>query len=666
MIFTERLDALVSMRESLPHVREIELKRIIDREPRLADSIGVFGRKILLASGSRETSLTILHDYMWSILITLWDGKHLTRSADVIDMYADMNTIADENGKMSADKQLRSALGLINSLKSEVSRLRMALQIRDGTHCYLIESFLHIDIPPPTQSDEITLVQCELVDECAGEQVSSSDHQIMTDRCVVVDTLVGDTHTVFDSFVITDADPRLATNNSEAFTDGMCLVDELVGDHLNTSDSQVATDNLTRPVLSIQSLPSVTLSPLVTRRRELSIRQFQAANIVPDHLEMDELEQKDRDHKNRIDQLVQEMSEKQAVILTLNREVDRLDTIAKQTLILLERPRPFTGVSQSFEELSIRPMELPRMVDDATSQLTFLRNQETGMTPIEVISAIEQVPESAQVTPAEPVVDTKEMTRLRVELTQLHRVLGEFTQIGEEKRRRLTMCQFELDTDIHPFDVQSCGAETSGPGLIAGSDEVSQTVQKMGQFDEIEKLLEIEKEKTRKAIAETEKIKACLSELQKQLAALQELLREAGVTDEQISAAMTASGLKTILESSGNTVFDRLYKDAVDRMVRMSKIRHVVHEMEARHLERRLLGRSNSGMIVSAREHHGARHTEQILRNPGRRLSNRFLGGGYRANWRGSLNSYLGMRPHSAEPLITRKHTHSHQQTAHQ
>ncbi len=177
---------------------------------------------------------------------------------------------------------------------------------------------------------------------------------------------------------------------------------------------------------------------------------------------------------------------------------------------------------------------------------------------------------------------------------------------------------------------------------------------------DVEALLNVEREKTKKAMEETQMARSCLNELERQLATLQQLLRNSGVKEEQINSAMNKSGLTKLLESSRVGVFERLYRDAVERMVKMNKIRQLVHEIESKELERKLIGiNSNPSLQYSTETTTPFLHHDRILRNSsGHAQPHKYLGGGYQANWNGSIFLYFNRgRYHSAEPTVNRTFT---------
>jgi hypothetical protein len=94
------------------------------------------------------------------------------------------------------------------------------------------------------------------------------------------------------------------------------------------------------------------------------------------------------------------------------------------------------------------------------------------------------------------------------------------------------------------------------------------------------RMIEDERTKASLAIEETRKVKICLGELERQIAALQHQLRQAGVEQHHIESALTRSGLVHLVQSNRVGVFERLYQDALDRMVKMDKIRERFRDIQ--------------------------------------------------------------------------------------
>ena len=89
-------------------------------------------------------------------------------------------------------------------------------------------------------------------------------------------------------------------------------------------------------------------------------------------------------------------------------------------------------------------------------------------------------------------------------------------------------------------------------------------------------------------IEETRKVKIGLGELERQIAALQHQLRQSGVKQEHIESALASSGLVHLVQANRVGVFERLYQDALERMVKMEKIRERFKQIQQREYERKM------------------------------------------------------------------------------
>jgi hypothetical protein len=101
-------------------------------------------------------------------------------------------------------------------------------------------------------------------------------------------------------------------------------------------------------------------------------------------------------------------------------------------------------------------------------------------------------------------------------------------------------------------------------------------------------MLEEERGCAEAAMRETEKTKISLGQLEKKLVMLQLQLKRSGVKEAHIKSALTRSGLTGFMRENRAGVFERLYKDAFDRVIRMQRIREKIHQAQWREFNARV------------------------------------------------------------------------------
>ena len=144
-------------------------------------------------------------------------------------------------------------------------------------------------------------------------------------------------------------------------------------------------------------------------------------------------------------------------------------------------------------------------------------------------------------------------------------------------------------------------------------------------------MLKQERQRSTAAIEETKKAKVCLGELERQLASLQHQLRRSGVKQEHIHAALTNSGLVRLMKVNRVGVFERLYHDAVERMIKMDKIRVKVHEIEEKNFVRKMQGAVQPTLSLF-----GLSGKEKLVSSP--RFNHFHHGSGYQPHhWNGPI-----------------------------
>jgi hypothetical protein len=381
----------ISMHKSFPHFREIELAKLLESEPLLADSICDYGHKFVVASGNRNLILTFLEEFLWGILIKLWDSGHLDQSPGAKKLSgADTGKSVEIALK---DKQLKSAQDVIKSLRSEISRLNRQRQIERAASIAQVVS-------APTDTAHASFV----VDAIEGTHESGP-----------LDTPPNDTEEESDFFVevgiCTDPEPVVVLQRCEVTTETdpdpletecanlRLMIAKAEADLRASTESVSGGDSEDRPLPSETDV-FVTESPRVALLRTrteavfeqvnptmpvdestggssplVSTERSRLADLKARELEL--MREREIADEMRIEELLREIVEKDEIIKTFNDELDRVRS----------RPLPFAAPVTQFDETDTLTAHSVsgRIVEERLLEIHELRDENSRLTNLVLV-----------------------------------------------------------------------------------------------------------------------------------------------------------------------------------------------------------------------------------------------------------------------------------------
>ena len=639
-----RLIALVKMHQTMPHIREVELSKLMDSEPQLVDAVCYFSQKLVASSGNRNITVTILQDLLWTILGTLWDNDILVRKRDIVvknddpmqgSVTASRASTAGE--LLSKEKQLKNAIETIKTLKAEVARLsklpkskaragegeeaiarrRSTLALTSRDPMPVEETVVPVTIEEGTEVAEAVMSVSNNIDAVFDDTVAVERGVLSLDQFSLM-LEAEETPDMGAQVESTNTDP-LPPNNLQAELDAVRIQMRLLeaenrrlkSDAMSAPSTAPATADIgdrrsshlsfrpvATPTIAEQETVNVdtdyrspVMSPtrvaLIRKRSSLAIESVLGsprAEVLEDishrssknsskstarveammREEVTLMKQREAEDEVRINELLRELIEKDEMIATLSREVDRGHIVRD----------PHEEVPASARVAVI--------MDERMSELTEMRVQNEQLKVImaaldaERNSLIERVDILQQSAPPAVAISRRQSRAATI---------SEMVETEPTVSSRVTPSLSGANMVDSPTQTLTILPILSVVKL-SGIEVISEAVEPMGR-EEIEAQLEAEKANTANAIAETQRVKVCLSELERQLASMQFQLRKSGVKHEHIVQAMAHSGLTQFMRANRTGVFERLYQDALNRMIKMEKIREKVRIIESKEYMRK-------------------------------------------------------------------------------
>jgi hypothetical protein len=555
MNFAQRIDASIESTHSFPTLRELELRKLILEDSALVDAIKLFAFKVSHVQGNMNAVLNLANNLLWDLMTVMWDNDYLISKKRLmhilhgnLDIEPGRPSAAEELLRMK-DLELRSAADNIKSLQQQLIDMQK------------------ITLQP------IGVLSCERIDVCnLLKQMGTS----LTQESMSAIKLPEDTHTSTDSSVresgvIAHASIKCAASRAES-----------LGTHLESRSSQLrshqgssnrtASDSFT--ILEEASIVT-PLTPLaevdcfsstLERETESATLSDAETRVATSHLsrsdelrleEVQLMKQRERDDEFRINELLSEIVEKDEIISVITDELKRVSA----------RVREFgTSPRRSTAPNSRRASDVDMLLGTkvSTTVANALKEREAEL--------IEYRTQNEALRMHVADLESYESGRFRIYDMRRPHMVDNLCQVT-------TRCLESVECDIFgtPPRPEPCFIQTKGDILeITASEKIS----------ELEcallKSIDEERKRTSDAMEETKRVKYCLNELERQLAALQFQLRRSGVKQEHIRKALAKSGLTTLMQASRSAVFERLYRDAVDRMKRMELVRQQVTEIQAR------------------------------------------------------------------------------------
>ena len=637
-----RLEALLKAQDSLPFMREIELTKLVHTEPRIIDALCFFTDKLYKAPGNRSYMMTTCQDFVWTVLSALWDMGVISKKLDTLKQGEDAKPNHQSHpvgfeisGELlSKEKQIRSQNETIKTLKNDVSRLTKQLKARERameqsaaptrTSIVEIPVISTEDVPVIPSPEPVNLLEAPDQERTILETPAFFDAMVMTDdqpdMCLEVSREVENLNMLLQAATEENARLRSEINRERSSTAPTTVPGGV--EPILMSDLEPLTPTRVNLLRKRSSMAMELIFPSASPHDEpieegieTSARLMQTQRSAPsgkstarlDALKFEEFElmkQREVEDELRMNDLLRQVIEKDEIIESLSREVERLgnnDSVSSS--------RRAATTSNAYREHE-----------------TLLDTRTTDQSVVAILDE-----------------RLCEVTELRSENDQLRLILMQFEQERIEFTSRIQFLEDNqfLQSDRPPVSSNPDSFRAVSEALsvipMEGTDALCQAeipvnlawsrsdyIILTGVTDEPssqtkwQQLLDAERVKTSQALDETRRVKMCLGELERQLTSMRLQLQKAGVKNEHIQAAMNHSGLTTLLLNARVGVFERLYQDALDRIARMNRIREQVHIIESREYIRKQTASTNeAGHLFEFRWDSSDRHiTTQHQRLP--------------------------------------------------
>ena len=598
-----RTDVYTRAVAELPHVRDVELDDILDTNQPIRDILHLCAHKVSLVRGNKHATLTVIQDMIWAVLSTLWDQDLLMKKHEILKLIKSNDNPSDEIASLRfklamRDKELKNAFEAMQNLEMQSRHPELS--------CCSLESWDTVGV-------------CEAGKLTYDVMVGKEPNQLVisSSQCVELHGLQPTTN---NEGLLTQIGSLQAENQRLSGT----TTESSGGSGLPaTEDRPTRSEDTLRPLTRGRSM--VTDPPTRPLSRARSIMTEQAGQVFPvadsgvqaGQARTDSLTEIDGSQTDnpelmretfedvRINQLLFEITEKDELIETLSVELGRATSRRSST--------------SSSKVLGCSPSEVPAILTQRLNELETLRTHLTSLSITVNELRAEKASLEARLAASGSPVEIASVIRRPV--TGRRRDVLEDSGRISERSQSLFDPEY-TDSPCQTDDIISLLSSRALPAIIIRSVDT--------ESDLIAEL-EAERLKTEKAVEETRRAKVCLDELERQLVSLQFQLRKAGVNHDHIQHAMRRSGLSGLLRASHAGVFERLYRDALERMERFEKIRCEAHALQASRLMRRAASADVPSHSVSVHS------TLPLLAVPGRRsprgVTRHAFGGGFIAGF---------------------------------
>ena len=539
-----RTNALLKMHDTFPHLKELELDRLLRTEPKLFEAAVYFAQKAVYVAGNRNATLNVMEDHLWSILGTLWDQHQLVLRKDADRARSDFHSMLPAKASpemFEGEPRLKSRLTVIETIMttpvivSGDRRYDISLQVEDP--------FIPIKNVKDEEQSNSEVFLTSSIPATARLGISSSP------SCLDIYSF---TSASFETVPESNTDYLSKIEGLEL--EIIKLRSELRKERVDTASTEISSLYQQKNVVSRALIPE-SFEPIVIRENEL-----------------------------RINSLLSEVIERDEVIHNLSDELERLrggnrrSSIRRPSIDIIDEGNPRRYSIDSSTNMSA-------VFADRIKEIEVLRKKNSDL-EIEKINA-ENERDNLQ---SRLDLITQEMSL---------QVVKRSVFSGLSSRTAFAGTQDESISARIPSSVR--GESFDSPCqttdvLTTLSCTVARVVNITPLFDgDLLARLQEEHESAEAAMRETEKTKMSLGQLEKQLAMLKLQLKRYGVKEAHIYTAMSRSGLTGLMRANKAGVFERLYQDAFDRVMRMQRIRDQIRAIESQQFQTRVSAETNSG-----------------------------------------------------------------------
>ena len=572
-----RVDAYMRGSMKLPHVRDIEVSELLDRNHEILDVVHLCAHKVSLVSGNKNATLTIIQDMMWATLSTLWDQNLLTRKHDLIRLIEESGVSSDENSELrfqiaAKEKQLKSALEGMKHLQEQVRKQPTCSGKPITVGVWDVDAVVEPVIMKVDRD-----VEAEVM--CAEERL----WEIVSHESVAIDS--PDAGLDLDKLLCELQAVKTELDDSKA-----SKTEVLQRTHsMMTEDTHVALMHA-RSMMTEDAVDARVSTADTRGAPESSQTEFELNRETFEDF--------------RVNQLLFEITVKDEIIETLSAELGHISS---------RRSSQASG-----HVLGCSPSLVPAVLAERLDEISRLRSENDELRKL--LKDLEQ--DKALLESHLSMTDSYQAIIVAPRRSAFYDELNDTGRISVRSQSL-----------FHP-DLTDSPSQTDAIVSILSSRSFQHVVIP-SISTEVDLLAELETEKLKstKALEESRRAKVCLDELERQLVSLQFQLRRAGVQQEHIHHAMKRSGLGELMRGGHAAVFERLYRDALDRMQRLEKIRKQAHEIQAQQLVKR--NQSSPGFPILVQQHPVHAEALHALAKPAqqRGMVRHAFGGGFMAGW---------------------------------
>ena len=530
-----RINALFKIHDKIKHRREFEIDGIVKQMPKLLEAVAYYAQKAVCVAGNRNATLNVVEDHLWSILGSLWDDRLLIpRKGSPVARTDKCDDQTSQHSELIATQnKLNTALDLIDSLRSQIDALNATLSF-GTTHTPTKKS----------EADEIVQVSSPLVTPGRFGTLPDASGD-------GVDSVVGVFTMSSTERIIIDTDPEFVIEPCM----GYWVIER-------PSESQEA-------LVERENTASTEASSAIGRR---SIKRTESSdqNIA-------------RENELRINSLLHEVIERDELINSLSEELNRIKGNAVEAIreASADDKRNSSGKIDIGDNDNVRDILTGRIreINELRQKVSDLESKNLRVLGERDLLQI-QLDKMNEESSTQRVVVKRSVFASTSGLVSV-----------EENKDESISARIASSVNKECFDSPCQTADF----IVTLSCTVARHVNIPPSLDgNLLVRLEQEHESAVCAMRETEKTKMSLGQLEKQLAILQLQLKRHGVKEAHIHTAMSRSGLTRLMKANKPGVFERLYQDAFNRIVRMQRIRDELRELQSREFCKRISSETNA------------------------------------------------------------------------
>ncbi len=579
-----QIEYALQAKGSFEFLRELHLRDFVSKTSCLEDIIKLFTKKLTLVNSNQNATITLLEEFVWALLTSLWDSEFLVPKVEILNRLRSSNssekvTAAQMEAKLSSKtKELGNAMVTIGVLETRLDELAIILA-QERQNRPTLDQGNQTDSHSADCNSVSNQTECVnlLSAESFGFDISSMETETygtQLPNTARFPPFQG------ESFGFDISPMETETYGTQQPNTARYL--PFQGESFGFDISPMETETYgTQQPNTARDLPFEGLETVTEHEGNIGPNQFSACSSKQD----DATYGADRDYPGTADEPeTWEVTPEPAYGNTDPAERQRLsgNDIAEIRINQLlqeiaEKDEIINVVSEELHRVSAR------VRDFGTSPRRSTAPGSRRLTPVDLT-----IPGIVSESVSSALDETQvEIALLKTECECLRMTICEFEAENVRLSSRLDMMkaaapdiQYNCVEELVQTEIINIALTTRKHGSIAIEGDLSEEMLLRRELAE-------ERIKSQNALDETERVKMCIDELETQLASMEFQLRRAGVKHEHIHKAMMKSGLTNLLRGSRAVVFERLYQDAMDRIKRMERIREKVWEIQKRQFNKK-------------------------------------------------------------------------------